>query len=321
MLWAKSEDEASLVCRVMDRILTEHATRLQASATPLTEGKSSTTSEPQSPKTGAPPEYVSKTANLTADAVREGIEPVQAVRVIRRKTPENLEIGNLRFQLLTEYFPVTQRQMKQSWRHMRRKVREGPPEDLDIDATVKKIGRQGVLIEPVLLPHRINRSELVLLIDQGGSMVPFHNLSRQLQETAQRDGRLGQTGIYYFHDYPANFLYRDPARLEGEPVNDVLAKFGTRAAVLIISDAGAARGKFDTKRIALTEHFIQQLKQTVRYYAWLNPMPNTRWMHTTAGAIARLAPMFEMSRQGLDAAISTLQGRYVYWERLYSWMI
>jgi hypothetical protein len=31
--------------------------------------------------------------------------------------------------------------------------------------------------------------------------------------------------------------------------------------------------------------------------------------------------MFEMSRQGLNAAISTLRGRYVYWEHPYQWML
>jgi uncharacterized protein with von Willebrand factor type A (vWA) domain len=32
---------------------------------------------------------------------------------------------------LTDYFPVTRRQMKQSWRYLRRPVREGPLEELD----------------------------------------------------------------------------------------------------------------------------------------------------------------------------------------------
>jgi hypothetical protein len=44
-------------------------------------------------------------------------------------------------------------------------------------------------------------------------------------------------------------------------------------------------------------------------------MPNDSWQNTTAGAIASFVPMFEMSREGLNAAINTLRGRYVYWER------
>lgn len=107
-----------------------------------------------------------------------------------------------------EYFPVTRRQMKQNWRYLRRPVREGIPTELDIEATVNQIGQQGVLLEPVLLPPRINQSELLLLIDQDGSMVPFHSLSRRLAETAVRGGRLGKAGIYYFHNCP-NLIYDD----------------------------------------------------------------------------------------------------------------
>jgi uncharacterized protein with von Willebrand factor type A (vWA) domain len=222
---------------------------------------------------------------------------------------------------MTEYFPVTRRQMKQSWRYLRRPAREGPPEELDVRATIEKIGRDGILLEPVLVPLRSNRAELVLLMDQDGSMVPFHALLRQLITTARRGGRLGQADVYYFHDYPDSYLYCDPARLEAQPIPDVLAVIGERAAVLIISDAGAARGNFDSERVERTEGFIQQLKQSVRLYAWLNPMPNTRWPGTTAGEIARLVPMFEMNRRGLDAAISALRGRYIYWEKMYPWMI
>ena len=88
-----------------------------------------------------------------------------------------------------DYLPVTRRQMKQSWRHLRRMVREGPPTELDMDATVQDIGRRGVLLAPILRARRVNRAEVLLLVDQDGSMVPFHGLSQRLVETAlQGDG-------------------------------------------------------------------------------------------------------------------------------------
>jgi len=49
----------------------------------------------------------------------------------------------------------------------------------------------------------------------------------------------------------------------------------------------------------------------VRYYAWLNPMPSECWRQTTGEEIARFVPMFEMSPQGMNAAISVLRGRYI----------
>jgi len=324
-VWVKSEEEARLFHRLFEQMLAQSVARPREPALPETpqpppetpvapsaEAPASETAQPVSPPTApiAPP-------GLTL----EMDEPAQVVQAVRRSARDDLEMGHPRFSLLTEYFPVTRRQMKQSWRHLRRPVREGPPEELDVRATIEKIGREGILLELVLVPRRSNRAELVLLIDQDGSMVPFHTLSRQLVETARRGGRLGRAGVYYFHDYPDSYLYRDPARLKAQSIPEALAAIGERAAVLIVSDAGAARGNFDPERLEQTRAFVQQLKQSVRRYAWLNPMPNTRWPGTTAGEIARLVPMFEMSRRGLDAAISALQGRYVYWEKMYPWMM
>ncbi|MGF1674003.1 MAG: hypothetical protein ACFCUV_10000 [Rivularia sp. (in: cyanobacteria)] len=215
-----------------------------------------------------------------------------------------------------ELFPVTQRQMKQIWRYLRRSVREGKATELDVEATVNHIGQQGILLEPVLIPPKVNRAELLLLIDQDGSMVPMNALSQRLAETALRGGRLGKTGIYYFHNCPVEYLYRDQYHQEGELVSHILNHVCSgRTAVLIFSDAGAARGGNSQERYQLTQEFLTNLKQRVRYIAWLNPMPKNRWLGTTAGEISNLVPMFEVSRTGLQDAISILSGRNTAWLR------
>ncbi|HEX3640942.1 MAG TPA: hypothetical protein VHV10_06610, partial [Ktedonobacteraceae bacterium] len=234
----------------------------------------------------------------------------QVAKAVQQAAREDDESAYSYFIQTDEYFPITRRQMKQSWRYLRRPVREGPPVELNVESTVKEIGRQGVLLKPVLLPRRTNRTQMLLLIDYGGSMVPFHSLSRRLAETALRGGRLGKAGIYYFHNCPIEYLYRDSADQEDELIQDILNRLHLeRAGVLIFSDAGAARGGLDPERVALTEKFLKQLKQEVRYTAWLNPMPRSRWPGTTAGKIMHSIPMFDLSRRGLDDAISVLRGR------------
>ncbi|WP_051056159.1 VWA domain-containing protein [Cylindrospermum stagnale] len=121
--------------------------------------------------------------------------------------------------------------------------------------------------------------------------------------------RLGKADIYYFHNCPTRYLYRDPTRQKAEAVADFLMQLRPeRSAVLIFSDGGAARGGFSGERWESTVKFIDKLKQRVRHIAWLNPMSTERWDGTTAGEIARLVPMFEISRQGLDNAIAILRG-------------
>jgi uncharacterized protein with von Willebrand factor type A (vWA) domain len=210
----------------------------------------------------------------------------------------------------TEYLPVTRRQMKQSWRYLRRMVREGPPTELDVDATVQDIGRRGLLLTPVFRARRVNRAEVLLLVDQDGSMVPFHSLSQRLVETALQGGRLTRASVYYFHNCPVGALFHDPFFQSADAIDQVLqAVSSDYAGVLIVSDGGAACGSWNPHRLQLTEQFLQHTYQRVRYLAWLNPMPQDRWANTTAGAIASQVPMFEFNRTGFDAAISVLRGQ------------
>ncbi|MEJ1932195.1 hypothetical protein WDZ92_18315 [Nostoc sp. NIES-2111] len=323
ILWAKSEEENRLIRQLfkemwkqIESLPQNQDLTKQENSLALQENHESSpikTSIPEEDTLDEPLPDLETSTSITP-------EPVQAVQAVRSNR-KNREMKRPRYMLLTEYFPVTRRQMKQCWRYLRRPVRQGVPTELDVEATVAKIGREGISLEPVMMPPRINRTDLVLLIDQEGSMVPFHDLSRQLVETAQRGGRLRTTNVFYFHDYPDEYLYGHPAMLESKAVSEVLEEIGERAAVLIISDAGAARGNFDAERVDNTKVWIEQLQQSVRYFAWLNPMPSECWRQTTAEEIARFVPMFEMSPQGMNAAITVLRGRYITGEVMYSWLM
>ena len=221
---------------------------------------------------------------------------------------ENLT--NSSFIFANNYFPVTRRQMKQAWRHLRRMVRVGPPIDLNVQLTIEKVARQGVLHELVLLPRRVNKAKLILFIDQDGSMAPFKPLIRQLIDTATSEkGTLARVEFYYFHDYPDEYLYSDAARLKARLLHELFSSFDKSTPVLIISDAGAARGSYDEYRIARTEKFIEMLCAHINKFAWLNPMPRDRWKDSSAEKISEQIHMFEMSRHGLEMAIKILRGQ------------
>ncbi|MHC5854504.1 hypothetical protein [Nostoc sp.] len=236
-------------------------------------------------------------------------DEVQVAQAIHQGTRSDTDLPLSSFIESNEYFPMTSRQMKQSWRYLRRFIREGPPIELDVEATVQQMSRQGMLLHPVLKPRRVNRNELLLLVDQDGSMAPFHSLSERLAETAIQGGRLGKAGIYYFHNCPSQHLYHDPYHQVAESIREVLAKLHSEyAGILIFSDAGAARGAFSRERLDLTAEFLDQLRQKLRHIAWLNPVPRDRWTGT-AGEIAKIVPMFEFNRQGLTQAIDVLRGK------------
>lgn len=347
-LWTKSETEARLLKQLLDEVIKQPVEIPQSTPTesPQTERETSQQSQPQTSSkepeesaTSPRPSPVSETSEqsssttpleqpeqpvsqstLPTEIPLDIDEPEQVIQAIRQSGFNSLEMSYYRQNSVDEYLPVTPRQIKQSWRFLHRRVREGTLAELDVEGTVEKICQQGVLLEPAMMPSYRNRAELVLLVDQGGSMVPFHHLSRQLIDKAQQGGNLTKIDAYYFYNYPEQYLYTDPNRLKYQLVTDILESMDSRTGVLIVSDAGAARGNFNEDRVDYTIKFLKQLEQSVRYYAWLNPMPNDSWQYTTAGYIARFVPMFEMSREGLNAAINTLRGRYIYWERPYQGM-
>jgi uncharacterized protein with von Willebrand factor type A (vWA) domain len=250
------------------------------------------------------------TSNISSSLTQVIEDEVQVAQAVLQATSRNNQTSDNQFILSFDYLPVTQRQMKQLWRHLRRMSREGVPTELDVETTIKQIGYQGTFLEPIIVPRRVNRTELLLLIDQDGSMVPFHSLSQRLVETALRGGRLGRSHIYYFHNCPVEYLYQDPNHQQAELIENVLVQLRQeRTVVLIFSDAGAARGGFNPERIDLTGAFVKQLKQYVRHIVWLNPMPRSRWLGTTAGEIVHLIPMYEVNRRGMQEAIDVLRGR------------
>lgn len=323
-LWVKSTEEGEIFdyhfAEVMKQGITSETAVFPQISSAETEAKITPetpklpTSKPEIDPNSLPakplptPTSNAKSTELQQPPVVEIEDEIQVAKSAVLSISSSDEITDAAFLLTSDYLPVTKRQMKQAWRYLRRPVREGPRTELDVEATAKRIAQQGILLEPVLVPRRINRAELVLLIDQDGSMVPFHSLADRLMETALRGGRLGQTGIYYFHNCPVDYLYRDPGHQEAETFEQVLSHLSqTRSSVLIFSDGGAARGSYNSDRLELTEAFLNQFKQRVRYLTWLNPVPKSRWPGTTAGKIAQLIPMFECDRSGLQDAIKVLR--------------
>jgi uncharacterized protein with von Willebrand factor type A (vWA) domain len=228
----------------------------------------------------------------------------------QRPQPEIALPEEPRSDLGVEFLPVTARQMKQSFRHLRQAVREGPRDELDVEKTVENIARKGILLEPVMRARRVNRASLYLLLDQGGSMGPFHPLSRRLVETAEKGSRLRKMEAYYFHNYPADYLYCDPQLMSETAVEQVFNEVNQyRPGMIIFSDAGAARGMYNQRRVNWTYYFITRLRRAARQIAWLNPVPEDRWKNTTAATIASFVPMFAVDRQGLQRAVDVLRGQ------------
>ena len=246
----------------------------------------------------------------------EDPEPGKPARwsLLPLRTPAPLDLEGGDPDLLADR-PISRRAMVYTWRHLRRPLPDGPPDVLDVEATIAQAGRQGFLLAPVYRRRRQNHAHLVLLLDQNGSMAPFHRFTRDLLETARDESTIRRVEAVYFHDLPTLHdqnttpgVHLDPHLTRPGDWDTLAAGWSPETAALIVSDAGAARGSWDIERVRLTARFLGWLRRLTTNVAWLNPMPAERWAATTAEAVAHLIPMYPMDTEGLGRAIDVLCG-------------
>lgn len=307
LLWCTSQseqrqfdpvwDQALAAAESANRVIVEKDDGVSAPPLPLIEPSLPLRSGLEPPL----PELVEKEAALSLDAAAQ---PVRAPF-----TPAEIDTPSE----LQTYWPVSRRFMSYSWRSLRRTIAEGPADIIDVGATVQQTAQQGFYLEPVLCQRGVNRAQLLLLIDQNGSMMPLHHFAREVVETALYESGLpdGQVSVYYFQNVPTDYVYQDIFLTQPVELAAVLAACDSNTSVLVLSDAGAARGYRRLERIRATVRFLTQLRQTTQLCAWLNPIPIDRWEGNSAEMIANLVPMFQMDNDGLSNAIDVIRGLLV----------
>jgi hypothetical protein len=212
--------------------------------------------------------------------------------------------------ILTPHPPVSERSLIMIWRRFRLPLRTGPRVELDIAAAIQEQCRRGVLTEPVLIPRRHNQARLLVLVDASASMVPWRNFNEVLADSLQESG-LASAVLYHFNNVPAEVVFARDTLNQPMPLDELLQQ-QAGGALLIISDAGAARGRDERERVEDIRAFLQRagtwMAQPV---AWVNPMPRPRWRHSSAHGISRLPnlAMFELSEDGLTQAVDVLRGQ------------
>ncbi|WP_353930990.1 hypothetical protein WJM97_22480 [Okeanomitos corallinicola TIOX110] len=303
MLWVKAKPNSEIAkkfSQYFDNYLTTLEIKVNQDLRKTKENKNKT-SENQNPEKQNPENPETEVSE--PEPIPEFLQPPIALQ--GGMLPQNKfnPKPKSKFQFNIRDFPVTERKIKRTWNDLRLPVKQGHLTKIDTDATVEKFGKEGFLLDIKFQPQRINRAEVVLLIDVSNSMIPFFQLSQKLVNNLQ-GSKLGKSEVYYFRNHPGEYLFSHPQSPEGKLTSEVLSQLHQqRTIVLIISDGGAARGGVNYKRIEFTEDFLQELNSCVRQVAWLNPVPEIRWGGTSAQGISELVNMYELDNSGLLTAV------------------
>lgn len=208
------------------------------------------------------------------------------------------------------HLPMECRDMALIWGQLRNFKIPAKTEELDVEATIKEISRTGFFLGAKLKTHFQYQIKLILLLDREKSMIPFSLLIDALEKSFGYSSVGNEIKKFYFQGAPGNYLYEDP-HLTKPVLKEHILEPDKRKLILIVSDAGAARGYYDEHKVRKTREFICFLSDNNFLYAWLNPIPSYRWKRTTAEGISHFVPMFSIDREGLSNAVKIFKGHYL----------
>ena len=211
--------------------------------------------------------------------------------------------------------PLTQAKIGEALKRLRHMIPSGPMDRINVDETIRATLRNGGEIDLVFDRDLRDRLKVILAIDNGGwSMDPYIRVVQTLFDYA--GAQFKEVKTYFFHNTIYDYLWEDPARYKKPKKVSEFSRLDPDTRLIIVGDASMAPYELMAHdgSIHIRERSgkpsIQQLQflaDTFGHAVWLNPVPETMWGYThTIRAISNIFPMFELSLDGLEKAISKL---------------
>lgn len=211
--------------------------------------------------------------------------------------------------------PLSQRALQLALRKLRRWVRQGSPDELDLDDTIQSTARQGWL-DVKLRPERHNGVKLLVFFDVGGSM-DAHVAEVQRLFSALRH-EFKHLEYFYFHNCLYDFVWRDNARRHEERFDTLrlLRTYGSDYRVILVGDATMGPyeitwpgGSVEQWNEEPGQVWLARLQQHFPKLVWINPTPRREWLwHPSIKLMNELigGRMHPLTLAGLTQAIDQL---------------
>lgn len=198
---------------------------------------------------------------------------------------------------------------------------EGPATELSLEDTIDRTAEQGGRLGLVFRRPRRNEVRVLLLLDVGGSMDAHAALADRLFSAVHQSGRFRELTVRYFHNCVYDRLYETARMLpsRSEPTTELLARLSPAHRLVVVGDAcmapselAMAGGAIDYGQVNDEPGWVWLERLAARFpsSAWLNPVPADEWRTVhgaqTLNAVRRVFPMFELSLDGLGAAVDHL---------------
>jgi len=208
------------------------------------------------------------------------------------------------------------RNIKVALKRLRKFAREGSPEELDLDDTVRSTAKNAGWLDLRMVPERHNRVKVLLFLDVGGSMDDHIQVCEQLFSAARTEFK--HLEYFYFHNFLYERVWKDNRRRAVERLAtwDVLHTYPHDYKVIFVGDATMSPyeivypgGSVEHTNPEPGAVWMQRLLAVYKDTIWLNPQPEPVWDYHESIRLTREligSRMFPLTLEGLDRGMRQL---------------
>lgn len=193
-----------------------------------------------------------------------------------------------------------------------------PKTELDINGTIDKTCNNGGYLQIVMEKPRKNAVKLLLLMDSGGTMIPYSSLLNELFQSVHKSNHYKDVKTYYFHNCIYSKVYNTPECDNGDWIDTewMFRNLDSDYKVIIVGDAAMApeelystTGNYRGPNGGLSGwEWLNLMKIHYKKVVWLNPKMapgNAPWREAET-AVKTLFPMYKLTVRGLNDAMISL---------------
>lgn len=219
------------------------------------------------------------------------------------------------FRNLDDNVELGTRNIKVALKRLRRWVREGADEELDLPGTIRATAEHGY-IDVKTRPERRNAVKVLLFLDIGGSMDDHVKIAEELFSAARSE--LKHLQHFYFHNCLYEGVWKDNRRRRDAqvPTHDLLRTYGADYKVIFVGDAAMSPweivqpgGSVEHWNPESGETWLRRIQEHWKHAVWLNPVSEQAWRYTqSTQMIQKLlgGRMYPLTLGGLGAAMKEL---------------
>ena len=219
------------------------------------------------------------------------------------------------FKNLDDNIELGTRNIKVALKRVRKWARDGAPEELDLNNTIRSTAENGYL-DVKMRPERRNAVKVLLFLDVGGSMDPHIKTVEELFSAAKSEFK--HMEYFYFHNCLYEGVWKDNKRrwTEQTPTHEILRTYGNDYKCIFVGDASMSPYEVAYPGGA-SEHWNAEagdvwLKRAIDQWPasiWINPLSKKYWQYThSVGMIQEvfMQRMYPMTLKGIEEGMKEL---------------